>query len=50
VSADGMWEARESESQGYIVDVYDDCIVLNGLDLINNKYVPLGVYKIDTRL
>ena len=37
-----------SDSQGYIVDVYDDCIVLNGMDLVNNKYVPLGVYKIDT--
>ena len=35
-------------SQGYIVDVYDDCIVLNGMDLINNEPVPLGTYKIDT--
>ena len=39
---------RTDESQGYIVDVYDDCIVLNGMDLINNTPVPLGVYKIDT--
>lgn len=39
---------RHSESQGYIVDVYDDCIVLNGMDLVNNSYVPLGVYKITT--
>lgn len=38
----------DSEAQGYIVDVYDDCIVLNGMDLINNEFVPLGVYKIDT--
>lgn len=35
-------------SQGYIVDVYDDCIVLNGMDFINNKPVPLGTYKITT--
>lgn len=35
-------------SQGYIVDVYDDCIVLNGWDFVNNQYVPLGVYKIET--
>lgn len=40
----------DSEAQGYIVDVYDDCIVLNGIDLINNTPVPLGVYKIDTTL
>ena len=39
-----------SGSQGYIVDVYDDCIVLNGIDLINNIPVPLGVYKIDTAI
>lgn len=38
------------ESQGYIVDVYNDCIVLNGIDFINNKFVPLGVYKIETTL
>lgn len=46
-SADGTWTARDAESQGYIVDVYTDCVVLNGMDLINNQYVPLGVYKID---
>lgn len=37
-----------SESQGYIVDVYEDYIVLNGMDLIKNIPVPLGVYKIET--
>jgi predicted phosphodiesterase len=36
------------ESQGYIVDVYAECIVLNGWDFVNNQYVPLGVYKIAT--
>lgn len=37
-------------SQGYIVDVYDDCIVLNGMDFINNVPVPLGTYRINTSL
>lgn len=36
----------DSESQGYIVDVYDDCIVLNGMDFVNNEPVPLGTFKI----
>jgi hypothetical protein len=36
------------DSQGYIVDVYDDCIVLNGVDMINQKPLPIGTYKIDT--
>lgn len=40
----------DNESYGYIVDVYDDCIVLNGLDFASEKPVPLGVYKIDTAL
>jgi hypothetical protein len=50
MSADGTWQAENGESQGYIVDVYDDCIVLNGMDFISNKPIPLGVYKIDTIL
>jgi hypothetical protein len=44
----GTTPYADSESQGYIVDVYDDCIVLNGMDFINNIPVPLGVYKIKT--
>lgn len=35
-------------SQGYIVDVYDDCIMLRGWDFVGNKPVPLGTYKIPT--
>lgn len=44
----GTTPYAEGEAQGYIVDVYDDCIVLNGMDFINNRPVPLGVYKITT--
>lgn len=47
-SEDGTWVAREAESQGYIVDVYEDCIALNGWDFVENKPVPLGTYKINT--
>jgi hypothetical protein len=47
---DGVRTYQDTESQGYVVDVYDGCIVLNGMDLTNNKYVALGVYKIDTAL
>ena len=48
IDEDGTWEAANSESQGYIVDVYDECIVLNGMDFIGNTPVPLGTYKIET--
>lgn len=37
-------------SYGYLVDVYADCVVLNGIDFITNKPVPLGTFKIDTTL
>lgn len=36
-----------NSSQGYLVDVYDDCLVFNGIDFITNKPIPLGTFKID---
>jgi hypothetical protein len=43
-----------AESEGYIVDVYDEYIVLNGRDFIDNDkdghWLPIATYKIDTRL
>ena len=47
LSSDGTWETDQNGSQGYIVDVYEDCIVLNGIDFSNKELVPMGVYKID---
>ena len=50
LQADGTY-TRVSEglcSQGYIVDVYDNCIVLNGLDLLTKQAVPIAQYRIDT--
>ncbi len=43
-----------AESEGYTVDVYDDYIVLNGRDFIDNDkdghILPIATYKIDTVL
>lgn len=43
-----------AESEGYIVDVYDDYIILNGRDFIDNDndghILPIATYKIDTIL
>ena len=43
-----------AESEGYIVDVYDDYIILNGMDFIDNdqdgNIIPIATYKIDTKL
>lgn len=43
----GELVGKTAESQGYIVDVYSDCIVLNGYDFINKKSIPLGTLKIN---
>ena len=37
-------------SYGYLMDVYDNCIVLNGMDFINNTPCPTGVCKISTKV
>lgn len=51
VDTDNMVSVNDNyASEGYVVDVYDNCIVLNGWDFINSEYIPLGVYKIDTTL
>ena len=43
-----------AESEGYIVDVYDGYIILNGRDFIggdgDGHWIPLGTYRIDTPL
>ena len=43
-----------AESEGYIVDVYDNYIILNGRDFIDNDadghILPIATYKIDTKL
>ena len=46
----GKREYQNDKSYGYVVDVYEDCIVLNGMDFINTVPVPLGCFKIDTTL
>lgn len=48
--SDGARVGDDSKSYGTLMDVYDDCIVLNGMDFINNKPVPLGTFNINTTL
>lgn len=53
-NVDGSITAIYAESEGYIVDIYDDYIILNGRDFIDNNsdghIIPIATYKIDTRL
>jgi len=51
---DGTLSSVYAESEGYIIDVYDNYIILNGRDFIDNEKdgheIPIATYKIDTTL
>jgi hypothetical protein len=47
---DGTRSGDDTLSYGYLMDVYYDCIVLNGRDFIEGKWCPLGTLTIDTTL
>ena len=49
-NAEGGWGNNDTESWGYVVDVYEDHIVLRGRDLVADKFVPMATYCIDTTL
>jgi hypothetical protein len=49
VNASGSREQTTTESYGYLVDVYDNCIVLRGRDFVRNKWLGIGTIKIETR-
>ena len=36
------------ESEGYIVDVYENGVILKGRDFINDKFLPVANYALDT--
>ena len=54
MGTDGKMTVVYAESEGYIVDVYENCIILNGRDFIDNDndghILPIATYKIDTPL
>jgi hypothetical protein len=35
-------------SEGAIVEVYEDCIEIRGIDFISGKYLPIATYRLDT--
>lgn len=50
LKADGSgWENPEG-SYGYVVDVYENYIVLRGRDFVAEKFVPIATYCLDTTL
>lgn len=55
VNSSGSREQISTESYGFLVDVYNDCVVFNARDfgivsgntMVNPKWLPISTYKID---
>lgn len=39
-----------ADSEGYVVDVYENHIVLRGRDFVLDKFIPIAIYQLDTTL
>ena len=48
-SSDNTYQ-YDAGSQGYLVDVYENCIILRGRDFIKGKYLPIANYLLDTTI
>lgn len=47
---DGTTEYYTAGSEGYEVEVYKNHVILRGMDFVNNKYIPIAQYCLDTTL
>ena len=43
-------EELYSESEGYVVDVYENHVVLRGRDFVKGEFLPIATYCLDTTL
>ena len=48
-NTDGGWGNNDAESWGYVVDVYENHIVLKGVDLVTESYIPIATYCLETK-
>lgn len=48
--ADNEYVYMYAESEGYVVDVYENGICLRGRNFINEKFLPIANYWVDTTL
>lgn len=39
-----------ADSEGYVIDVYENHIVLRGRDFVLDKFIPIAIYQLDTTL
>lgn len=48
--SNGTKENLFEESQGYVMDVYENHIVLRGRDFVKGEFIPIAYYCLDTTL
>ena len=48
--SNGAYSSLYAESEGYVVDVYENHMVLRGRDFAKEKFLPIATYCIDTSL
>ena len=41
---------EHGKSQGYLLEVYDNHIVLRGVDFVSGDFIPIATYCLDTAL
>ena len=47
---DGVYDTLYNESEGYVVDVYENGIHLRGRDFVKEEFLPIASYWLDTTL
>ena len=47
---DGTFQREDQESEGYVVDVYENGIHLRGRDFVKGEFLPIASYWLDTTL
>jgi hypothetical protein len=50
VDGDGVADQVYAESEGYVVDVYENGIHLRGRDFVKGEFLPIASYWLDTTL
>ena len=51
ITSDGTTRVDNTAgSEGAIIQVYEDCIDILGIDLASGKYLPIATYRLDTSL
>lgn len=49
-NGDGSADSNEAGSQGYVIDVYENAVILRGRDFVSGNFLPIATYCIDTTL